>query len=117
MGFKDFLQEDTQVCGTCSQCGECCRYVTMIFTNEDMEKQDKMILESRGRVRTLDDKRQAWDILSVCEHLGPTGKCLVYEDRPQFCRDHPCHPDELLPECTLRIRNKPLWEELQYDLD
>jgi Fe-S-cluster containining protein len=78
----------------CSKCNAaCCRYITTIITEpKDSEDWDeiKWMLLHKGVMVYIDEDGD-WNVetLTNCKHLDEeTNKCMIYETRPQVCRDH-----------------------------
>jgi Fe-S-cluster containining protein len=70
--------------GSCKKCGQCCRWSYFQFI-DDVELTE--ILKLRGA--ELVDKKTL-RVPLVCRFLNQeTNLCLVYEGRPQECRDFP----------------------------
>ncbi len=84
-------QTSSPVPGTCSRCGECCRWLPLISVRE-CKPHYRHYLRERGLKE--DDGYFLAD--SPCRHLrkdkpDESGKtrwgCAIYEERPETCRD------------------------------
>jgi Fe-S-cluster containining protein len=70
----------------CKDCnGACCRDVTFPIYGE-LDDVSKEWLDVRG-VRT---KKHRAIIPIICPQLTEDGRCRIYEDRPQACREFEC---------------------------
>ena len=94
----------------CLECGgRCCSFKTLRIAFQSVDDQDKPLpLEERVRATlqrgAAPDNlyRQSGDPVSMhwytdgsrlwfhCEHLTDAGKCGIYEDRPDLCRNFEC---------------------------
>jgi Fe-S-cluster containining protein len=77
--------------GECCGCGDCCRPETIpARTKAYIEAEIPFMVVNQGNCPDFDPE---------------TGKCLIYEDRPQECRDFPTSPVDIaaLPRCTYRF--------------
>lgn len=77
-------------CGFCME-SKCCRYVTQkIDAPRSKEDFDYLLWQvSHDHVKIYKDS-DGWYLLvdGTCSHLRPDGRCGIYENRPQICRDH-----------------------------
>jgi Fe-S-cluster containining protein len=77
----------TRRTGECKRCGKCCK-LTNVFPAEAYR-------HLAPAVRKVVDGHQ-------CQHLrrkhGQFG-CAIYSERPDFCRDHPGTPEDIIPGC------------------
>jgi Fe-S-cluster containining protein len=80
--------------GKCSRCinSKCCTYTTEAIGEAPRSKADFEHLlwqVSHQGVEIYKDE-DGWFLLMQgrCEHLGPSGACAIYEERPQICRDY-----------------------------
>jgi len=73
--------------GTCSRCGKCCSPLTLF-----------------GKSNNPRESPCRYLIWVNCDGEYLYG-CMVYNARPQFCKDYPYHPDDIkyIPECTYRF--------------
>jgi Fe-S-cluster containining protein len=75
----------------------CCRYTAIeIPAPTTLEEVDncRWYLLHRN-VCLFVDRTSKWflEFRSVCEALGPDGRCQCYETRPRVCREYAEHPD------------------------
>ena len=82
---------------TCDACdGKCCTYVAVeLDTPRSTADFGDLVyyLHHHGVkvcVVTNGDKRRTWYLQfdGACRHLSPDGRCLIYEHRPELCREH-----------------------------
>lgn len=78
--------------GECCGCGDCCRPETI-----------------PARTAAYNEARIPFEVVNNgdCKDFDPeTGKCRIYENRPQVCRDFPTHPIDIaaLPRCTYTFK-------------
>lgn len=76
----------------CSFCvgSKCCSYITQqIDTPRSMEDFDRLLWQISHRdIQVFKD--DGWYLLvnNPCLHLQADGRCGIYHERPQVCRDH-----------------------------
>ena len=77
-------------CGFCTN-STCCTYLTQhLDTPRSMEDFDTLLWQvSHHNTQAYKDE-DGWFLLvnNRCGHLLPDGRCGIYEDRPQICREH-----------------------------
>jgi Fe-S-cluster containining protein len=90
-------------CGFCTN-SKCCTYITEeLATPRSMHDFDHMLWQlSHKDVQAYKDE-EGWYLLvnNPCLHLGKDGRCGIYEDRPQICREYSndfCEFDESADE-------------------
>jgi Fe-S-cluster containining protein len=77
----------------CSYCkgSYCCTYIThQVDTPRTMDDFDTLLWQvSHEHIEAYKDE-DGWFLLipSRCSHLQADGRCGIYEERPQVCRDH-----------------------------
>lgn len=94
MGIKDL-----SVNGKCSKCGECCsNYLPM--NKKDIQRLRKYIEKNNIQPVTHNPVPSIFKVDGMCPFLSnkSTNRCLVYEARPQVCRDFNCH-NIIIEEC------------------
>jgi len=113
----------------CSFCrgSTCCTYLTQqIDAPRSMEDFDLLLWQISHQNTQVYKDDDGWFLLvnNRCRHLADDGRCLVYHERPQVCRDHtnddcefegPCGSDDfeqffpdyeaLLAYCRKRFKN------------
>jgi len=113
----------------CSFCrgSTCCTYLTQqIDAPRSIEDFDLLLWQISHLNTQVYKDDDGWFLLvnNRCRHLADGGRCLIYENRPQVCRDHsnddcefegPCGQDDfeeffpdyeaLLAYCRKRFRN------------
>ena len=89
MGKKIKITPENK-CGFCTQT-KCCTYVTQqIDTPRSKDDFETLLWQvSHKKVSAYKDE-DGWFLLfdSSCEHLQPGGRCGIYENRPEVCREH-----------------------------
>lgn len=77
-------------CGFCTN-SKCCTYVTQAVDAPRSKYDFEHLLwqVSHENVSVYKDE-DGWCLLfdTVCRHLKPSGRCGIYDIRPQICRDH-----------------------------
>lgn len=113
-------------CGFCRG-STCCTYFTQrIDAPRSMEDFDILLWQISHRDTQAYKDEDGWFLLvnTACRHLQPGGRCGIYENRPQICREHsnedcefdgPCGAedfelffpdyDALLAYCRERFKN------------
>jgi uncharacterized protein len=77
-------------CGFCTN-STCCTYFTQeVSTPRSMEDFDTLLWQISHRDTQVYKDEDGWFLLvnNRCHHLLTDGRCAIYEDRPQVCRDH-----------------------------
>ena len=77
----------------CTTCGECCRDISVPVIEEEIGRLAKRLGITAQEFRTryvVYDESECEDFIEAhpCPFLAD-GKCSVYDDRPQACRDYP----------------------------
>ncbi len=79
----------------CTSCGRCCKELRPTPSQEDqkrlaarLELTVEQLREKYLRYRDTDDER-GWRMKASPCSFHKDNKCIVYEDRPQNCRDYP----------------------------
>ena len=93
----------------CLRCGQCCRnFVMRIIIKEDFAKWLRRVygagFSSESVDLTLDGNKVKIIFKNPCQFLDKNNLCIIYEDRPQQCRDHWCEKTE---------ERFKLWKELR----
>ena len=80
--------------------GRCCTFVALFFERTPEHEQLLAGYHARGlpmQIATGDRGEHVnVRIEHRCQHLTDEGRCAIYEDRPQVCRDFPRHPADLI---------------------
>ncbi len=69
----------------CRKCGKCCRQTLIHLTKDLSESEMRVLIYKGGRIF---GNRVIFN--TPCIHLDSDGLCLIYEDRPQYCKDYHC---------------------------
>jgi Fe-S-cluster containining protein len=94
---RDEITPDESICDHCV--GKCCRYFTVPLktprTRADFDELRWYLAHERTLIFVETDKtgkvpRRKWNLVvwTRCEYLGPDQRCMIYDDRPQVCRDY-----------------------------
>ncbi|MHC4198975.1 MAG: YkgJ family cysteine cluster protein [Planctomycetota bacterium] len=76
------------LCGKCK--GLCCRYYTVTLKEpDDADDFDEIrwFLAHEDCYVYVDEGEWHLNVISKCRFLDPSGQCLIYEHRPDVCRD------------------------------
>ncbi len=80
----------------CLTCANCCKTTSPIFTNKDIERLAKVFKMKFNQFVDeylyLDEEHDYVLKTAPCPFLGNDNYCLVYDERPQACREYP-HTD------------------------
>jgi len=100
---------------TCEGCGgKCCAYAAVEFhapkSLQDFEELVYYLYHENVKVSAAssDDGDRRWylEFPARCRYLDADGRCLIYEHRPQVCRDHEIESCEHhAPESFQEIRS------------
>ena len=77
----------------CLKCGRCCKSISPIFTQRDIERLAKSFKQKPGQF--IDDhleRDEDGDFVvreSPCTFLGADNYCSVYDHRPNACQEYP----------------------------
>ncbi len=89
------IAEEFEAAIDCQTCANCCRRSTVRLTERDLERLTKALKRKRSQViaeYTLPSEEEGL-ILRRDEETGcvflHNNLCLIYEDRPDICRDYP----------------------------
>lgn len=77
----------------CLECGNCCRSISPIVTDNDIHKISKYWGEKpsvlRDKYFSIDKEDDYVFNQQPCPFLGADNYCSIYEHRPRACRDFP----------------------------
>lgn len=88
--------------GECNNCGWCCQFVALMRIVKDLSLPFGRIDEDLKRYHEFRNGVMGADgiLLWVAQVLAPcvmhdneTKRCMIYEDRPQICREAPLTPN------------------------
>jgi len=99
--------------GRCKRCGRCCRghrairghnlkvlRDTAIILGNDPEIVDELLYQLKDA--SLDCKHLRWKV----KNGRRIAVCAIYDRRPQYCRDYPAEPADLIEGCGYRFIGK-----------
>jgi len=74
----------------CIKCHECCKWMTFIVEANDYNMRRRYTNFYRARGCDVKEAGSSLIIMvnTPCPHLLPTGACIIYEKRPEICRDY-----------------------------
>lgn len=76
----------------CHECSAlCCRYYALQIDTPESEEDFEAIrwyLMHGSTWVWVDEGDWYLQVEQECRNLGPSGSCLIYEDRPQICREY-----------------------------
>ncbi len=108
--------------GTCGMCAKCCNNIYLvngektIDSVEEFEQLQQSVPEYASFRPMAEDEH---GVRFECVHLSPEKTCMIYEDRPNFCRTYPSEKvlllgGELARGCGYRFEViKPFQQVLQ----
>ena len=71
----------------CQACGaQCCKYVSIPVT--ELQELDVDWLIARGALEPGERGHVDWRIESRCPHLTEDNRCVIYDTRPETCRNY-----------------------------
>jgi Fe-S-cluster containining protein len=77
----------------CSTCANCCKTISPIFKQKDIDRVAKALHMSSGnfieKYLFMDEDGDFVLNTAPCPFLDDQNLCIVYEDRPQACRGYP----------------------------
>ena len=77
----------------CLSCANCCKTTSPIFTQRDIDRLAKYLrIKSSAFIEKylhLDSENDYVLNVAPCAFLDEENKCIVYEDRPNACREYP----------------------------
>jgi len=75
----------------CNGCSECCKYIIIeINEPETIQDIDKLMWYLHHNTVIYVDMNNNWmlELKTPCKHLSGNGLCMIYDERPQICRQH-----------------------------
>ena len=75
----------------CKDCSICCQYITVIINPPSTKKElDRIIWYILHESTVFIEEDGTWkvDLNRKCNALNDDGRCTVYEDRPNLCREY-----------------------------
>jgi len=94
----------------CTACAHCCRTLQIVVDQKDIRRLAARLGMTPGRfsqqyVRVAEDGTLHFASMP-CPFLGSDNRCMVYEDRPQACREFPyLHNDGFRTRTLTMIAN------------
>jgi len=84
----------------CKRCGRCCQYSEVLLDPGIDEKVTNFYMRRMGAFVVYRDNGKLRAMLARCPNLSKDGKtCMIYEYRPDMCKDHPLDPSQIFPGC------------------
>lgn len=73
----------------CKECGgKCCKYIMLETFKEDEYKLE--FWKAQGNIKVHEsDTHVVYMQNAACQHSQEDGRCAIYENRPQLCREFP----------------------------
>lgn len=91
--FMEDLHEEIFSTADCLTCANCCKTTSPVFTTKDIERLAKYFRQKPGQFITqymhIDEDNDYVLNVAPCPFLASDNTCLVYELRPQACREYP----------------------------
>lgn len=92
--LKDMSLVDCSKNGKCTGCGECCSNL-LPMTMEEIDRIGKYIYYKKIEAVNHKPAFIVGEIVDMCcpflDTTKPDHKCLIYDVRPEICRDFFCH--------------------------
>jgi Fe-S-cluster containining protein len=93
----------------CRMCGKCCHQANITIMDEEVGRiashlnmnADRFIAEYLYR----DDNRWLFKKSGRCRFLGSDNKCMIWEERPEICRDFPYLVSKFMSRVYLSVVN------------
>lgn len=85
--------------GECHTCGKCCKDIFLIHEERTIESLEafEILKEQNPEYTHFIPVRETVDGLQFqCKHLSSENRCLIYQNRPDFCRKYPSEKTILL---------------------
>ncbi len=97
--------------GSCNSCGRCCTNIYLIHdekTIETAEEFEDLRVDNPEYEFFTPAESTDHGLQFKCVHLNPENRCMIYEDRPNFCKKYPSEKGillggELAKECGYRF--------------
>lgn len=70
----------------CKKCGKCCTDTFSVDFTHSITEDERLLLKWKGW--KVDGNTIS--ITTRCKHLSNENMCLIYENRPQKCKDYHC---------------------------
>lgn len=80
----------------CNRCGNCCRNPEAVYLNaSDLIRLTRLYKSAKEAKQFVKFQKGRWQLKKVqpCQYLINRNECLIYEDRPQACRNFPLEDD------------------------
>lgn len=108
------------VCSKCNSNGGCCRGFELTYLGEDIERYFRALLSieidhfipktiTLKEIISATEVKETTKLIWYCTKLDGNGKCSIYENRPQLCKDYIPMSDGL---CSVKhLRGIPIFVE------
>jgi Fe-S-cluster containining protein len=87
------LHEEVFAITDCLTCANCCKTTSPVFTTKDIERLSKYFRQKPGQFISqylhIDEDNDYVLNIAPCPFLNTDNSCMVYEHRPQACREYP----------------------------
>jgi Fe-S-cluster containining protein len=85
--------------GSCHTCGKCCKDIFLIHeerTIETLQEFESLKDENPEYTHFIPVRETVDGLQFQCKHLSAENRCLIYLNRPDFCRKYPSEKTILL---------------------
>jgi Fe-S-cluster containining protein len=119
-----FRDKSPVLIGECTQCGECCRQLTLSTAAGVIRSEEafRTLLKKHPEYRIFEIRHQDLDgvLYFRCTRLGADNRCQAYEQRPRICRIYPnstmfAHGARLPEACGYRLAPQSEFEFILRD--
>ena len=87
------LHEEVFTRTDCLTCANCCKTTSPVFTSKDIERLAKQFRQKPGQFISqylhIDNENDYVLNVAPCPFLASDNTCIVYDSRPQACREYP----------------------------
>lgn len=114
-------REPVRIEGACKMRGNCCRNLILVDRGRPLAslRRFRRLARREAEFEMFVPREEAYEdgfLRFTCSNLGGDGRCQIYSERPDFCREYPI-PEmfrvggELLPGCGYRVVRGAVPEE------
>ena len=105
--------EPVRIEGACKMRGNCCRNLILVDRGRPLAslRRFRRLARREPEFAMFVPREEVYEdglLRFSCQNLGGDGRCQIYQERPDFCREYPV-PEmfkvggELLPGCGYRV--------------